>query len=167
IFRNPGCFFENRASIFGTRAQNHVNPALLHHGVSGPRDPSVGEKTLNVAKAARRFVQQVFGISIAIDAARYAYVMPLDSELFRAIGERERGLGKSYRLACIGAVEYHIRHFVAPKRFGGLFPQRPAYRIEHIGFSATVRADYRGDALVKIEDSFIGKRFEAEQLERL
>ena len=162
IFRNPGCFFENRAPIFGTRAQNHVDPALLHHGVSGPRDPGVGEKTLNVAKAARRFVQQVFGISVAINAARHAHVMPLDSELFRAIGERERDLGKSYRLACIGAVEYHIRHFVAPKRFGGLLAERPAYGVEHIGFSATVRADYRGDALMKIEDSFIGKRFEAE-----
>jgi hypothetical protein len=48
-----------------------------------------------------------------------------------------------------------------------LFPQRPANGIEHIGFSATVWTDYRGDAFMKIEDSFIGKRFEAEQLERL
>ena len=88
--------------------------------------------------------------------------MPLDSEFFSAIGERERDLGKSYRLACIGAVEDHVRHFVATKRFGGLLAERPAYGVEHIGFSATVRADYRGDALMKIEDSFIGKRFEAE-----
>jgi hypothetical protein len=48
-----------------------------------------------------------------------------------------------------------------------LLAERPLYGVEHIGFSATVRADYRGDALMKIEDSFIGKRFEAGQLERL
>ena len=162
IFRDPGCFFEHRASIFGTRTQNHVDSALLHHGVSGARDPGVGEKTLNVAKAARRFVQQVFGISVAINAARHAHVMPLDSEFFNAIGEGERDFRKSYWLACIGAVENDIRHFVAAERFGGLLTQRPLYGVEHIGFSATVRADYCGDALVEIENGFIGKRFEAE-----
>src|SRR5262249_44456118 len=124
--------------------------------------PRVGEKTLNVAKAARCFVQQVFGISVAINASRHAHVMPFDSEFFGTIAERERDLRKSYRLACIGAVEYHVRHLVAAKRFGGLFAQRPANGVEHIRFSATVWADYRGYALMEIEDSFIGKRFEAE-----
>ena len=88
--------------------------------------------------------------------------MPLDSEFFSAIGERERDLGKSYRLARIGAVEDYVRHFVAAERFGGLFTQRPFYGVEHIRFSAAVRADYRGDAFMKIKDGFIGKRFEAE-----
>src|SRR5262249_14116611 len=97
-----------------------------------------------------------------INAARHTHAMPLDSEFFSAIGECKRHLRKPDRLACIGAVEDNIGHFVAAKRFGGLFAERPAHRIEHIGFSATVRADYRADALMKIEDSFIGKRFEAE-----
>src|SRR6266540_1335035 len=115
-------------------------------------------------RSASRFCVLYFVIPAAssITAARYAHVMPLDSEVFSAIGERERDFRKSYRLACIGAVEDHIRHFVAAERFGGLLPERPAYGVEHIGFSATVRADYRGDALMKIEDGFIGKRFEAE-----
>ena len=167
IFRDPRCFLENSASIFRTRAQNHVDPALLHHGVGGPSNPGVGEKTLNVAKTAWRLIQQIFGISVAINAARHAHVMPLDSQFFGAIGEREGDLRKSYRLACVGAIEDDIRHFVAAERFGGLLSERPAYGVEHIRFSATVRADYRGDAFVKIEDGFIGKGFEAEQLERL
>jgi hypothetical protein len=162
IFCDPGCFFENRASVFGTRAQNHVDSSLLHHGVGGPGDSGVSEKTLNIAKAARRFVQQVFGISVAINAASHAHVMPLDSKFFSAIGERERDLRKSYGLACIGAVEDHVRHLVAAERFGRLLAERPLYGVEHIGFSAAVRADYRRDALMKIEDGFIGKRFEAE-----
>ena len=94
--------------------------------------------------------------------------MPIDPELFSAISEGERDFTKSPdRLACIGAVEDHVSHFIAAERFGGLLAERPLYGVEHIGFSATVGADYRGDALMKIEDSFIGKRFEAEQLERL
>jgi hypothetical protein len=43
-----------------------------------------------------------------------------------------------------------------------LLAECPAYGVEHIGFPATVGADYRGDALMKVEDGFIGKRFEAE-----
>jgi hypothetical protein len=135
---------------------------LLHHGVSGPGDPGIGEKALDIAKATGGFIQQVFGIAVAINAARHANVMPVCSEFFSAIGKSERDLCKSYRLSGIGAVENHIRHFVASEGFGGLLTERPLYGVEHIGFSATVRADYRRDAFMKIEDSFIGKRFEAE-----
>jgi hypothetical protein len=48
-----------------------------------------------------------------------------------------------------------------------LLPEHPTDRVEHIGFSATVRPDNSGDALVEIENRFIGKRFEAEELDRL
>jgi len=34
--------------------------------------------------------------------------------------------------------------------------------VKDVGFSTTVRPDDSGDAFVKIEDRFIGKRFEAE-----
>ena len=53
------------------------------------------------------------------------------------------------------------------KRFGGLFAEHPAHGVEHVGFSAAVRADDGGHAFVKIEDGFIGERLEAEEFERL
>ena len=162
VLGDPGGFFEDRATILRARAQDHVDSALLHHGVSGSRDPGVSEKALNVAKAALCFVEQIFGVPIAINAACHAHIVPVDSKVFLAIGKRERHLREAYRLACVGAVEDHVRHFVAAKRFGGLFPKRPAYGVEHIGFSATVRAHDRGDPLVEVEEGFIGKRFEAE-----
>ena len=60
VFGNAGCFFENRATIFWPRTQDHVDLALLHHRVSGAGDAGVGEKVLDVAQAARRFVEQIF-----------------------------------------------------------------------------------------------------------
>src|SRR5690242_7934786 len=54
IFRDPGCFLKNCAPILRTGTQNHVDPTLLHHRISRSGDPGVGEKTLNVAKAAWR-----------------------------------------------------------------------------------------------------------------
>jgi hypothetical protein len=48
-----------------------------------------------------------------------------------------------------------------------LFSDRPTDRIQHIGFPATVRADDGSDALVEVENRFVGKRFEAEELDRL
>ena len=167
IFCNPGRFFKNRAAIFWTRAQDHVDLTLFHHRVSGPRDAGVGKKILNVAKSAGRFVQEVFGIAVAIHTARHAHVVPIDRQLVCTIGESDRNLRKTDRLARVGAVENNVGHLVAAKRFGGLFAQDPAHGVKHIRFPAAVRPDNSGDAFVKIKNRFIGERFEAEELERL
>ena len=57
VFGNAGGFFKNCASIFRPRAQDHVDLSLLHHRVGSPRSAGVGEKILDVAQAAGRFVQ--------------------------------------------------------------------------------------------------------------
>ena len=57
---------------------------------------------------------------------------------------------------------------VTLKEFPKLTTDNLAISVIDLTRSDTVRrADYRGDAHMKIERSFIGKRFEAEQLERL
>ena len=93
--------------------------------------------------------------------------MPVDCQILCAIGKSERDLRETDRLARVGAVKNNISHLVAAERLGGLLPEHPTDRIEHIGLSATVWPDNSGDALVEIENRFIGKRFEAEELDRL
>ena len=88
--------------------------------------------------------------------------MPIDGQLFCAIGESDRDLRKTDGLARVAAVENNVGHLVAAERLGRLFPQHPTDGIEHIGFSATVRPNNSRDAFVKIENRFIGKRLEAE-----
>ena len=122
---------------------------------------------MNVAKPAQGFVQQILGVPVAIDATRHPNVVPVDAKLFGAIGESQRDLGEANGLARLAAVENHIRHLIAAQRFGGLLAEYPAYGIEHIGFSATVRPDDCRDAFVEIKKGFVGERFKAEQLERL
>ncbi len=111
-------------------------------------------------------VQQVIRVAIAENAPGHAHFVPVDPEFLRAIGEGERDFGEAERLAGIGAAENNVGHFAAAQRFGGLLAQHPADGIEHVGFAATVRADDGGDAFVKFESGFIGKRLEAEKFER-
>ena len=89
VFCNAGRFFKNRAPIFRSRAQHHVDLALFHHRVGGAADAGVRKKILDVAQTAGRLVEQVFRIAVAINTARYAHVMPVHAELVRAIVEGE------------------------------------------------------------------------------
>ena len=88
VFRDPGGFFENGAPIFRTRAEDLIDPALLHDRVGAASDAGVGEKALDVLQPADRFVEQVFRKSVAIDAARHAHIVPVHAELGGAVGER-------------------------------------------------------------------------------
>ena len=49
VFCDSSRFLENCATIFRARTQDHVDLALLHHRVSGPRDARVGKEILNIA----------------------------------------------------------------------------------------------------------------------
>ena len=167
VFGNTGRFFKNRAAIFRSRAEDHVDFALLHHGVGAASDAGVGKEILNIAQTAGCLVEQIFGVAVAINAARHAHVMPIDLELGRAISEGERDFGEADRLARVTPVENDVSHFTAAKRFGGLLAEHPAHGIKQIGFSATVWTDNGGNALVKIKNRFIGERFKAEKFERL
>ena len=95
VFCDAGRFFENRAPIFRTRAQDQVDLALFHHRVGAAPHSGVGEQILNVAQAAGRFVQEIFGVSVAINAPRHANVVPIDSEIVRAITQGQRDFGEA------------------------------------------------------------------------
>ena len=83
--------------------------------------------------------------------------MPINVQLICAIGKGKRNLSKTDRFARISAIENDVGHFVAAQRLGGLFAEHPAHGIQHIGLSATVRANDRGDAVVKVKNRFIGE----------
>ena len=85
VFGDPGGFFENRAPIFRTRAQDQIDLALLHDGVGAAADAGVGEQALDVLQPADRFVEQILGIAIAINAPGHAHLVPVDAELLAAI----------------------------------------------------------------------------------
>ena len=118
VLCDSGRFFKNGTAILGARAQDHIDLALLHHRVGRPCDAGVSEKILNVAKTAGRLVEKVFGIAIAVHAARHAHVVPINGQLFCAIGEGERDLCEPDRFARVAAVENNVGHLVAAERLG-------------------------------------------------
>src|ERR1019366_6836854 len=63
-------FFKNRAAILGMRAENLVDLSLRHQRVARPADARVHEQSLDVAEAAGRFVDEIFAIAVAMNAAR-------------------------------------------------------------------------------------------------
>ena len=167
VFRNPGGFFENRAPIFGPRAEDLVDPALFHDGVGAATDAGIGEKCLDVFQPNDGFIEQVFREPVAINTARDAHLVPVHAQLARAIAEREADFRVADRFARIGAVKNDVRHFAAAERFRRLLAKNPAHGIEDVGFAAAVRPDDRGYAFVEIENGFIDEGFKAEKLERL
>ena len=68
--RDARCFFENRATISGTAAQNLPNASLLDQRVGLGSQARSHEQFLNIAQAAQLSVQQVFAVAGAEQAAR-------------------------------------------------------------------------------------------------
>ena len=97
-----------------------------------------------------------------MDTPCYAHLVPIDAEVFFAIGQIEGDLSEPDRFTCLASVENNVSHLLAAERFGRLFAQHPAHGVEHVRFAATVRPDNGGNSFVKIKNRFISERFETE-----
>ncbi len=64
-FRDAGRFFENRAAIGGTAAQDLANASLLDESVGFGAQSCAHEEFLNIAQAAESAVEQVFAVARA------------------------------------------------------------------------------------------------------
>ena len=76
--------------------------------------------------------------------------------------DRQGNFRHAERLAAVGAVENHVRHFAAAQRLGRLLAEHPANRVRNVGFAAAIRPDNRGDAGLEIQGSFVRKRLETQ-----
>ena len=68
--RDSRGFFENRAAVGGTAAENLADASLLDQGVGFRAEAGAHEEFLNVAQAAEFAVEQVFAVAGAEQAAR-------------------------------------------------------------------------------------------------
>ena len=98
VFGNAGCFFENRSPIFGSRAEDQIDLALLHDGVGAAAYAGIGEECLDIAQTAGGLVEQILGVAIAINPAGDANVVPVHPEFASAIREGQRDFPKADRL---------------------------------------------------------------------
>ena len=166
-FRDARGLFENRAAVFRAVAEDLVDLPLLHDRVGAAAHAGVHEQLVDVAQAARGFVEEILALAVAVDAARDSDLVPIGAEFLFAFGEGHRDLGHAERGAAVGAAENDIGHFAAAEGFCGLLAENPAHGVEDIRLSAAVRADDGGDAAVEIQDGFCGEGFEADDFEGL
>jgi hypothetical protein len=150
-----------------SRLENVRDLALLHDRVGAAADARIHEKLVNVLQPARRLVQQILALAVAEDAARDAHLVPLDAKLLFAVAERERNFRHAERLPAVGAAENDVGHLPAAQRLRGLLAEHPTKRIEHVRLAAPIRANHRGDALVKMQRGLRGKRLEPDHFEGL
>ena len=81
--------------------------------------------------------------------------------VFKGKGHLRHGQG----LALLGAAEDHILHPAAPKIFGRLLPQYPAYGIGKVALAAAVGADDGRDPVAEGQFGFLCKGFEPLQFQ--
>ena len=156
-FRDARGFLKNHPAIFRLAGKNLRDVALRHDAVARAPDARAHEQLLDVLQPARSFVDEIFAAAIAENPARDGHfvVGNLDARRRQMFlihpADGQRNFGHAQRLAAIGAVENHVRHFAAAQGLGGLFAQHPANGVRDIGLAAAVGADDGRDAGLKIQ----------------
>ena len=112
VLGNPGRFFEDAAPIFRAGAEDEVDFALFHNGISGTSHARVGEQIVNIFQPAAGLVEKIFRNSVAMKATRDPHIMPIDTQLARTIGKGQRNFGKSERFTRISAIEDDVGHLL-------------------------------------------------------
>ena len=160
---NARRLLEDGAPILGLRAHDLVDLALTDDRIPLFADAHAVQKRDDIFEAAGLHVQKIFTFARAVKPTGHGDLFVLDIEHVRRIIEYERDFAIRKRAARIRAVEDDVRHGGAAHGLCRLFAEHPAHRVGYVGFSAAVRPDDTGNAVVELDRSFVGKRFEPDQ----
>ena len=118
---NAAGFLEDGASIFGAGRQDGVDLSLGHDGIRRGPDACAHEKTLDIAEAARGFIDVVVALASPENAAGHGDFVIVCPQLLFAIGKGDGDLGHTEGLVVIRTIENHIRHGGTAQGGGALF----------------------------------------------
>src|ERR1700730_2105314 len=104
---------------------------------------------------------------IAEYSSRDSDFVVLGSELFFAVGKRERNFCHTHGLFAVSSAEDDICHFAPSQRFCRLLAKYPANGVQDIRLSATVWPDDRSYTGMEIQNGFMSERLKSNQFERL
>src|SRR5579884_84652 len=162
---DAGCFLEDRTALSGRSLEQYVYAALLDNAVSIGASTTTEKEILDILETADLIVDEVFTFAAAVDAAGDLYFLGVGGQAAAAVVEGHRHLGQAEAAAHGRAIEDDIGHVAATQALGALLAQHPAHRVHYIRLTRPVRAHNSGDASGEVEDSLIGERFEADQLQ--
>src|SRR6185436_5418851 len=128
--RDAGGLFDEKATIFGLRADDEADLSLLDDRVRLRTDAGAEEEIGDVLQANLDFVDQVLAVAVAMEATRdreLGVVLVLEREIRRIVVlEVKRDLGVVGRSARLGAVEDHVLHPAAAEVLRRLLAHAPA-----------------------------------------
>ncbi len=161
-FGNARRLLEDLTPVGAAGGEDLVDAALAHDGVALPAQARIHEQLVDVLETDGLLIDIVFALAAAVVTAGDHDLAAVDGgEHLRAVVQHQRHLGEAHGAPLLGAAEDHVLHFVPAEASGGLFPHDPADSIRNIGLTGTVRTHDGGDALAKIQNSFVWKRLEA------
>ena len=165
VGHDAGGFFKNLAAVFAFLGKDFVDPALADQGIAFPADARIAEKLLNVSEPAAGFVQLIFAVPAAINAARYAYLGKSAFQRSVAVVKRQGDFAVGGALSLLRAAENHVFHLRAAQDAGALLAQHPTDGVADIALARAVRPDDAGNSLIEDDLGPIHKGFEPVQFE--
>src|SRR5262249_49961192 len=115
---DAGRFFKNRPALLGRRLEKHVHLTLLNDTVGVRSCPTSEEELLDVLEPAWLLVDEVFALTVAVDAAGDLHFIRLGAKHAAAVIEGHGHLGQAEAAPGGGTVENDVGHFAAAQALG-------------------------------------------------
>ncbi len=172
VLRDAGRLFDQHAPVFGARAHDEADLALLDDRVRLRADAGAEEQIGDVLEPHLRLVDEVLAGPVAEEAAGdrdLGVLLVFERQAGGAFGvgvvEDQRDLGHAVRAAVLGAVEDDVAHRPAAEVLRALLAHAPADRVDDVRLAAAVRTDDADDIRVEVDDGAVDERLEAGDLE--
>ena len=163
VLGDAGRLLDELSSIFRFCLDKRGDTALFYEGVGPSADPRSHEKFTDVQQTAGDFIDRVFALPVAEEAAgdhHLTVIRVIAGEFLLVRRENHGDLGHPDGCGLVGTVEDHVVHLFPAEGLDPLFPHDPADRICDVALAAAVRADNAADSGRKIDDDLFPKRFE-------
>ena len=164
-FGDTGGLLKDIAALIGFCTDDLRDSALSDDRVTVSSETGIHKEFIDILEADISAVDEIFAVAAAVEFSSDGDLILRFRESAVAVVNGQRDGGKSHLLARFGAGEDDILHAFSAQLLGRLLTEHPAHRITDIALAAAVRTDNRSQTLVKGQSNFIGKRFEALQLQ--
>ena len=158
-------FLEQLSPIVGPVAQQGVHHPRFDHYARVGTEPGAADHIVDIAKAARRPVEEIVALSRPAQSSGDDDFAERDVERAIVVLEVQGDLREIDGPARGRSLENHFFHLGAAKRARALLAEHPPHRIGDVGLSAAVRADDRRHARLEDHLRVIGERLESVNLE--
>ncbi len=164
---DAGRLLEERSPVRGLAREHRIDLTLRDDRVAPRPESRSHQEVLDIAQPALIAVNIVFDLARSVSPARDLDFAEIDWEAAIGVVEGDRDFRQSQRFTFLVAGEDHVLHLARAQTLAALLAQRPAKRVDQVGFAGTVGADDSGDPARKFERGRFREGLEAKSLDAL